>query len=270
MYFWLFLFFFFSFLSSSYYLQFPFFLLFFQLSIYFSLVIILLLQICWLILPLQVFLRNHVGKNSKQEIQVAWSTLIHHVKWWISYFRGAYRTHTTSEMELFVILVCGFQQIYVTESLVLVLVGILDVPLHFIIISIIYYHFYIIICYYFTPPKIISLVVAVALVWSNNPESYVGRSFSFWQVLPSQAGQRVGCRQTDDRIAGSRARVAFTGRYNLVYSDWELLLFWGENCDCCKVLRPSILKSATERKFSEEIPPVSESVNITLNTYHFY
>ena len=100
-----------------------------------------------------MFLRNHVGKNSKQEIQVAWSTLIHHVKWWISYFRGAYRTHTTSEMELFVILVCGFQQIYVTESLVLVLVGILDVPLHFIIISIIYYHFYIIICYYFTPPE---------------------------------------------------------------------------------------------------------------------
>ena len=244
MYFWLFLFFFFSFLSSSYYLQFPFFLLFFQLSIYFSLVIILLLQICWLILPLQVFLRNHVGKNSKQEIQVAWSTLIHHVKWWISYFRGAYRTHTTSEMELFVILVCGFQQIYVTESLVLVLVGILDVPLHFIIISIIYYHFYIIICYYFTPPKIISLVVAVALVWSNNPESYVGRSFSFWQVLPSQAGQRVGCRQTDDRIAGSRARVVFTGRYNLVYSESY----------CCSGEKTVIVARCSVHQFSNQQP----------------
>ena len=51
-----------------------------------------------------------------------------------------------------------------------------------------------------------------------NPESYTGASFSFWQVLPSQAGQRVGCRQIDDRIAGSRARVVPTGRYNLVYS----------------------------------------------------
>ena len=65
------------------------------------------------------------------------------------------------------------------------------------------------------PPKIISLVVVVGLVWSHDPKSYTGGSFSFWQVLPSQAGQRVGFRQIDDRIAGSRARVVLTGRYNL-------------------------------------------------------
>ena len=73
---------------------------------------------------------------------------------------------------------------------------------------------------------IISLVVMAGLVWSHDPKSYTGRSFSFWQVLPSQAGQRVGSRQIDDWIAGSRTRVVLTGRYNLVYSGWELLLFW--------------------------------------------
>ena len=45
--------------------------------------------------------------------------------------------------------------------------------------------------------KIITLVVVVKLVLSHDPKSYAGRSFSFWQVLPSQAGQRVGSRQID-------------------------------------------------------------------------
>ena len=50
---------------------------------YLSLVItllLLLLQLCLLILPLWVFLRNQVGESSKQGIQAAWSTPIHHVK----------------------------------------------------------------------------------------------------------------------------------------------------------------------------------------------
>ena len=50
---------------------------------YLSLVItslLLLLQLCLLILPLWVFLKNQVGESSKQGIQVAWSTPIHHVK----------------------------------------------------------------------------------------------------------------------------------------------------------------------------------------------
>ena len=82
------------------------------------------------------------------------------------------------------------------------------------------------------PKKIISLAVAVRLVWSHDPKSYTSRSFSFWQVLPSQADQRVGSRQIDDRIADSRVRVVLTGRYNLVCSGWKLLLFWGEHCNC--------------------------------------
>ena len=79
------------------------------------------------------------------------------------------------------------------------------------------------------PPKIISLVVVVGLVWSHDPKSYAGGSFSLWQVLPSQACQRVGSRQIDDRIAGSRARVVLAGSNNL----WCILTenYWcsGEN-----------------------------------------
>ena len=71
---------------------------------YLSLVItllLLLLQLCLLILPLWVFLRNQVGQSSKQGIQEGWSTPIHHVKWWISRFRGTCRTHAASEVEPF-------------------------------------------------------------------------------------------------------------------------------------------------------------------------
>ena len=50
---------------------------------YISLVItllLLLLQLCLLILPLWVFLRNQVGESSKQGIQAACSTPIDHIK----------------------------------------------------------------------------------------------------------------------------------------------------------------------------------------------
>ena len=84
----------------------------------------------------------------------------------------------------------------------------------------------------FYPPKIISPVVAVGPVWSHEPGSYTGSSFGFRQVLQSQVGQRGRSRRIDNRMAGSRARVVLTGRYNLVYCGCELLLFWGEYCDC--------------------------------------
>ena len=48
-------------------------------------------MLLWLILPLQLFLRNQVGEGSKQGIQAAWSTPNHHVKWWRSFFWGICR-----------------------------------------------------------------------------------------------------------------------------------------------------------------------------------
>ena len=119
---------------------FSFFLIFFYLpTTYLSLVVILLLlllQLCLLILPLWVFLRNELGESSKQGIQAAWSTPIHHVKWWISRLRGAYRTHAASEVEFFVTL-AAFGLLYVTENSVLGAVRILHVS---------FYHYY---CYYY-------------------------------------------------------------------------------------------------------------------------
>ena len=92
-----------------------------------------MLLLCWLILPLQLFLRNQVGQSSKQGIQTVWSTPIHHFKWLISRFRGVYRTLTSSERELFLILLKGPLPLYnVTRGSVLV-----ALPLHFIIIVII-------------------------------------------------------------------------------------------------------------------------------------
>ena len=135
-------------LSSSFFCisVFLFFLLLFLFSIFFpffhlpttylSLVItllLLLLQLILLILQLWVFLRNQVEESSKQGIQAAWSTPIHHLKWWISRFRGAYRTHAASKVELFVILV-AFGLLCVTESPVL---RVLHVFRRFIIIIII-------------------------------------------------------------------------------------------------------------------------------------
>ena len=59
----------------------------------------------------------------------------HNVKWWISRFKGAYRTHASSEVELFVIL-AAFGLLYVTESSVLGAVRVLHVFRHFVIIVI--------------------------------------------------------------------------------------------------------------------------------------
>ena len=105
-----------------------------------SLLWLLLLQLLfWLILPVELFLRNQVGESSKQRIQLAWSTPIHHVKWWISHFRGIYRALTTSEVDLFLILLKGYRPFCnVTRSSALVAVGVLYLPLHFIIIIIIF------------------------------------------------------------------------------------------------------------------------------------
>ena len=95
-------------------------------------------MLCWLISPLQLFLRNQVRESSKQGIQAAWSTPIHHVKRWISRFRGVYRALAASDGELFLILLKGFRPFCnVTRSSVLVVVGVLHLPLHFIIIIII-------------------------------------------------------------------------------------------------------------------------------------
>ena len=98
--------------------------------------LVLLLQLCLLILSLWVFLRNQLGESSKQGIEVAWCTPIHHVKWWISRFRGVCRTYAASEVELFVILV-ALRPLNVTESSIFYAVRVLNVFHHFIIIIII-------------------------------------------------------------------------------------------------------------------------------------
>ena len=104
-----------------------------------SLLWLLLLQLLfWLILPVELFLRNQVGESSKQGIQAAWSTPIHHVKWWISRFRGIYRALAASEVGLFLILLKGLRPLCnVTRSSVLVAVGVLYLPLHFVIVIIV-------------------------------------------------------------------------------------------------------------------------------------
>ena len=92
----------------------------------------------WLILPVQLFLRNQVRQSSKQGIQATLSTPIHHVKWTISRFRGIYRALAASEAGFLLILLKGLQQLYnVPRSSVLVAEGVLYLPLHFIIIAII-------------------------------------------------------------------------------------------------------------------------------------
>ena len=92
----------------------------------------------WLILTLQLFLRNQVRDNSKQGIQVAWSTPIHHIKWWIIRFRGLHRALVASDGGLFLILIKGFQSLFnVTRSSVLAVVGVLYLSLRFIVIIII-------------------------------------------------------------------------------------------------------------------------------------
>ena len=100
--------------------------------------ILLLLQfLFWLILPVQLFLRNQVGESSKQGIQAAWSTPIYHVKLWIIRFRGIYRVLAVSEEELFLNLLKSLWPLCnVTTSSVLVIASVLYLPLHFILIVI--------------------------------------------------------------------------------------------------------------------------------------
>ena len=92
----------------------------------------------WLILTLQLFLRNQVVESSKQGIQVAWSTPIHHIKRWIIRFRRIHRALVASDGGLFLILIKGFQSLFnVTRSSVLAVVGVLYLSLLFIVIIII-------------------------------------------------------------------------------------------------------------------------------------
>ena len=82
--------------------------------------------------------KSWVGKSCKQGIQATWFTPILYVKWWISRFRGAYRNHMTSLVELFMILVNSFRPLYsLTGNSVLVVMSALDLSLHFIIFFII-------------------------------------------------------------------------------------------------------------------------------------
>ena len=115
-----------------------------------SLLWLLLLQLLfWIILPVQLLLRNQMGESSKQGIQVAWSTSIHHVKWWINRFRGIYRALAASEARLFLISFKGLRPLCnVTRSSVLVAVGVLYLPVHFIFVII-----------------IIIIIIVIIIVW---------------------------------------------------------------------------------------------------------
>ena len=82
--------------------------------------------------------KSSVGESSKQGIQVAWSTPIHHIKWWIIRFRGIHRALVASDGGLFLILIKGFQSLFnITRSSVLAVVGALYLSLRFIVIIII-------------------------------------------------------------------------------------------------------------------------------------
>ena len=79
--------------------------------------------------------KSNGGEFRARNSSNIWSTPIYHDEWWISCVRGTYRTHTTFGVELFVILVNSFQPVYVTGRWTLV-VGVLDLLLHFIIVII--------------------------------------------------------------------------------------------------------------------------------------
>ena len=99
-------------------------------------IIIIIITIMLINITVTVTLEKSNGlKSSKQRIWMAWSTPINQVKWQISPFRGTYRTYITSETELFVILVNSFRPLYnVTKSLLLVVLGVLDLTLNFMMI----------------------------------------------------------------------------------------------------------------------------------------
>ena len=99
-------------------------LLFFKPNIYIITVIITII----IIMLINITITGFLERSNGREFQI-WNSSgmvyhIHLVKWWISRFRGAYKTPTASEIELFLILVKGFQSLYnVTRSLVLVAWG---------------------------------------------------------------------------------------------------------------------------------------------------
>ena len=108
----------FRFFSSSYYL--------FKsnchiITIISTIVIVVFINIMLINITVIGVLEKSSWESSKRGIQAAWSTPNHLVKWWISCFRGVYRTLIASEMELFLILIKGFRQLNnVTRSPVLV------------------------------------------------------------------------------------------------------------------------------------------------------
>ena len=81
----------------------------------------------WLVLLVQLFLRNQVEEISKQGIQAASSTPIHHVKWWIGHFSGIYRALAASEAGFFLILLKGLQPLYICLCILLLAIIILVV-----------------------------------------------------------------------------------------------------------------------------------------------
>ena len=99
-------------------------LLFFKPNIYIITVIITII----IIMLITITITGILERSNGREFQI-WNSTgmvyhIHLVKWWISRFRGAYKTPTASEIELFLILAKGFQSLYnVTRSLVLVAWG---------------------------------------------------------------------------------------------------------------------------------------------------
>ena len=109
---------------------FPFFIFFFIILLFFkpNIYIITVIITIIIIMLINITITGILERSNGREFQI-WNSSgmvyhIHLVKWWISRFRGAYKTPTASEIELFLILVKGFQSLYnVTRSLVLVAWG---------------------------------------------------------------------------------------------------------------------------------------------------
>ena len=102
------------------------------------LLFVILIIVIIIIIIITVILEKSSGESSKQEIQATWSTPIHHVKWWISRFRGVYRDLTASGGSSFWYYLKAFGHSVMSQGApLLVVVGVLYLPLHFIIIVII-------------------------------------------------------------------------------------------------------------------------------------
>ena len=122
-------------------------------------------------------------------------------------------------------------------------------------------------CFHVT---VISLVVAVGFVWSHDPKSYTGGSFSFWQVLPNQAGQRGGSRQIQPGYIMVESLAAGRRLCSQADTTWcipaESYYCSGENAvivgRCCVYQ----LSNQQPKEISEEIRPVSEWGRVTGNS----